>query len=68
MAKNLDLTEKNAEELVELLKEKRERLREVRFSATGARLADSNEPRKIRADIARIMTELTKRSRAETTA
>lgn len=67
MAKKLELSEKNAAELTDLLREKRERLREVRFSSVGARLADSNEPKKLRADIARIMTELTKHSRTEKT-
>lgn len=68
MAKKTDLKEKNVSELTELLREKRERLREVRFSSAGARLADNSEPRKLRADIARIMTEIGKHSRAEQTA
>jgi len=57
-----DLTEKNPKELNEMLAEKRESLRSMRFSALGSRLKDSSEPKKLRADIARIMTELGARS------
>jgi len=66
MAKKLNLTEKNETELTDLLREKREKLREVRFAAVGARLADSNEPKELRADIARILTELTNHSNQTT--
>ena len=53
-----DLTEKNPKELTEMLAEKREQLRSLRFTALGSRVKDSSEPKKLRADIARIMTEL----------
>jgi ribosomal protein L29 len=58
MSKKLSLTEKNPEELAKLLGEKREELRKVRFEAAGARPKDTNAPRKLRKDIARIMTAL----------
>ena len=68
MAKKINLSEKNVSELTDLLKEKREELRTVRFTMAGARSRDNDAPKKIRADIARIMTELTKRSRAASVA
>jgi ribosomal protein L29 len=57
MAKKTTLTEQNPEQLVKMLKEKREELRSLRFSAAGARAKDSNAPAKTRRDIARILTE-----------
>lgn len=62
MAKNPNLTEKTETELLALLKEKREALRELRFTAKTARVKDSMEPSKTRKDIARIMTEMTRRA------
>ncbi|MEK7510700.1 MAG: 50S ribosomal protein L29 [Patescibacteria group bacterium] len=59
MAKKTSFKDKNAEELNKLLSEKREELRLVRFSATGARVKDVNQAGKIRKDIARLLTELT---------
>jgi len=56
--KKLSLTDKNPEELVKLLGEKREELRKLRFEAAGARPKDTNAPAKVRKDIARIMTAL----------
>lgn len=58
MAKNTDFKEKSAEELTELLAEKREALRALRFSTVSRSVKDTSEPRQIRADIARIMTAL----------
>jgi ribosomal protein L29 len=58
MAKKQDYKEKNKEELLQLLSEKREELRTLRFAAAGARPKDSNEPSKVRREIARIMTAL----------
>ena len=52
------MKDKNKEELVKLLKEKREELRKLRFEAAGARPKDSNAPMKVRREIARIMTAL----------
>lgn len=63
MAKNTELSEKNASELTDLLREKRETLRTLRFSIAGGRGKDGNALRAARADVARIMTELGKRDR-----
>ena len=58
MAKKTSLTEKNQGELIALLSKQREELRTLRFSAAGSRPKDSSGPKKTRAQIARIMTEL----------
>lgn len=58
MAKKLSMKDKNKEELVKLLKEKREELRKLRFEAAAARPKDVNAPMKVRREIARIMTAL----------
>jgi ribosomal protein L29 len=58
MAKKLKFSEKTPEELTKLLKEKREELRSLRFSAAGSRAKDSNAPAKARRDIARVLTAL----------
>ncbi len=57
MKKN-PIKDKAPGELVKMLAEKREELRTLRFSAAGARAKDSSAFGKIKADIARIMTEL----------
>lgn len=57
-----NISEKNPQELTEMLAEKREQLRSLRFTALGSRLKDSSEPKKLRADVARIMTELGNRA------
>lgn len=62
MKKKLDLKDKKQEELVDMLAEKREAMRTARFEAVGNRLKDSAAPRKLRADVARILTELGTRS------
>ncbi|MEK7601957.1 MAG: 50S ribosomal protein L29 [Patescibacteria group bacterium] len=49
--------DKSEAELVKTLKEKREELRTLRFSAAGARAKDSNAPKKARKEIARVLTE-----------
>lgn len=61
--KKLDLKEKTVEDMMKMLAEKREELRTQRFSGQG-RMKDTSEPRKIRADVARIMTELGSRKSA----
>ena len=48
-------------ELTSLLVETRAALRAERFSAAGARAEESNAPRKLRATIARILTEQSRR-------
>ena len=63
MAKKIELTEKNVSELTDLLREKREALRTLRFSIAGGRGKDGNALRTARADAARIMTELGRRER-----
>lgn len=64
MAKKPNLIEKTDAELTALLKEKREQLRELRFTAKTARVKDTTDPAKARKDIARILTEVTRRSAA----
>lgn len=51
------MTTKTDQELVKLLSDTRAELRTVRFSAAGARAKDSNAPKKLRASIARVLTE-----------
>ena len=63
MAKKLVLKEKNPEELTKLLKEKREELRGLRFSAAGSRPKDSTGPKKTRKVIARLLTEMGRREK-----
>ncbi|MDB5194827.1 MAG: ribosomal protein [Parcubacteria group bacterium] len=63
MKKKLDLKEKNPEELMKMLKEKREELRGVRFSAAGARAKDGSVFAKTRRDVARVLTELGNRAK-----
>lgn len=63
MAKKTKLTEKTPAELTKLLKEKREELRGLRFSAAGARPKDSNAPVKVRRDVARLLTEMGNRAK-----
>ena len=48
---------KTDQELLKLLADTRAELRTVRFSAAGARAKDSNAPKKLRAVIARTLTE-----------
>jgi ribosomal protein L29 len=58
MAKKVLLTEKNVEQLTEMLGKEREELRTLRFSAAGSRPKDSAAPKKSRAQVARLLTEL----------
>lgn len=55
MQKNMKA--KTDQELATLLAETRGQMREMRFSAAGARPKDSSAPKKLRALIARAMTE-----------
>ncbi len=55
MQKNV--TAKTDQELATLLAKTREEMREMRFSAAGARPKDSSAPSKLRALIARTLTE-----------
>lgn len=65
MSKKIELKEKNESELAELLKQKREELRTLRFSIAGGRSKDGNALRQARADVARTMTELHARKRVQ---
>jgi ribosomal protein L29 len=64
MAKKTNLTEKNADELKSLLSEKREHVRTARFGRIGAKVKDSTDSKKSRAEVARILTEMHSRARA----
>lgn len=52
------ITEKPEEELQKLLEEKREKLRQLRFSLAGGKIKNISEIRKTRKEIARILTLL----------
>jgi len=53
---------KTEQELAKLLADTRIQLRTERFSAAGARAKDSNSPKKLRAVIARVLTEQSARA------
>lgn len=56
---------KSDKELEKLLEEKREALRETRFSLTGTSDEDVQDKRQNRKDIARILTEIRERQLAD---
>jgi ribosomal protein L29 len=62
--KKLNLKETSVEDMTKMLAEKREELRGLRFSGLSGRVKDSHAPRKLRADIARVMTEIGTRNNA----
>ncbi len=62
--KKLDLHNKNEEELQELLADKRERRRELNFQLASGKVQDTSEVRKVKKDIARILTQLNQRKNA----
>ena len=66
MTKKNVMTTKTDQELVKFLTDTRVELRTVRFSAAGARAKDSNAPKKLRASIARVLTEQAARKLATT--
>lgn len=51
-------------ELMKKLADTREELRTMRFSGAGSRLKDPYAPAKARRDVARVLTELTARTKA----
>lgn len=53
-----ELKQKNKDELQRMLAEERERLRVLRFDLAGGKIKNVREIRKIRKDIARILTVL----------
>ncbi len=55
-----ELIKKTEKELVQLLSEKREALRILRFSMAGGQVKNLKEGQKLRKDIARILTLLNK--------
>jgi len=57
MTKIETMTGKTDQELMKLLMDTRAELRVQRFAAEGARAKESNAPRKLRATVARILTE-----------
>ena len=63
MKKKINYTERNESELMATLASAREELRAHRFAAAGARAKDTSAPAKLRATVARVMTELGRRTR-----
>ncbi|MCR4276423.1 MAG: hypothetical protein NUV90_03495 [Candidatus Parcubacteria bacterium] len=61
MTKKETMITRTDAELSKLLADTREVLRTERFSAAGARAKESNSPRKLRAVIARALTEQSRR-------
>jgi ribosomal protein L29 len=57
MTKKESMTTKTDQELIALLEDTRGALRSERFAAAGARAKDSNSPKKLRATIARTLSE-----------
>ncbi|MDP3734893.1 MAG: 50S ribosomal protein L29 [bacterium] len=49
-------------DLAKALREKRETLRAFRFASSGAKVKNVHEGRNVRRDVARILTELERRS------
>jgi len=50
-------SDKSDDELNELLADKREQLREIRFNITGASDTSPHEKKQLKKDVARILTE-----------
>ncbi len=59
--KNVEIKEKKDNELIDLLNEKRKELRDARFDTSGSKSKDAHFKKKIRRDIARILTEMRRR-------
>jgi ribosomal protein L29 len=58
-----DLNKKSEKELTKTLAERREDLRKIRFSISGANVKDVKEAKQIRKEIAQILTELNSRNK-----
>lgn len=56
------MSKKTDQELSKIVSDARAELRMVRFAAAGARAKESNVPKKLRATIARVLTEQHARS------
>ena len=59
-----DYTKKNEKDLMKFLVDKREELREFRFGIAGSKVRNIKAGRDTRREIARILTELKKRTGA----
>lgn len=59
-----EIQQKNDSDLKAFVTEKREELRKLRFSASGTGMRDAHALPRTRKEIARGLTELTKRARA----
>lgn len=57
----IEIKRKKDTELIELLNEKRKELRDARFNTAGSKSKDAYMKRKIRRDIARVLTEMRER-------
>lgn len=60
-----DLTNKSLKELIKLVREKQDALKDFRFGSAGSKAKNVKEGRGIRKDIARIMTAMTQVSKSE---
>ena len=58
-----ELKEKTRKELNQILADKRENLRKLRFNLASGKVKDVREIRKVRKDIARILTLLNKKDK-----
>ncbi len=59
-----EIQQKNDADLALFITEKREELRKLRFGATGSGMRNSHAMRNLRHEVARGLTELSKRERA----
>ncbi|TSC61367.1 MAG: hypothetical protein G01um1014107_21 [Parcubacteria group bacterium Gr01-1014_107] len=57
----MDLKDKGQSELLKMLREKREALRNFRFGVAGSKVRNVKEGRALRKEIARILTKLNER-------
>jgi|AntRauTorckE6833_2_1112554.scaffolds.fasta_scaffold27286_3 ribosomal protein L29 len=62
--KTKELQKKKDQDLLKLLRDKQESLREFRFGVSGGGSDNTSQAQTLRKDIARIFTELNERSRA----
>lgn len=58
----MDYTGKTKEELTRLVAEKREAVRVFRFAMTGSKTKNVKEGRTVRKEIARLLTEINRKS------
>lgn len=60
---NKDLQKKNIDDLMKLLREKRNALKSFKFAIEGSKARNVREGRNLRREIAQIMTELNKKGK-----